>query len=89
MDSEERIDCPIFQKQEPVIKRLTEDINNAKDLIGKIRNAEELLSKVNTLLDCTEYKEKDPDCNNCHWITNLRRETAELIIKAKKLTKKG
>lgn len=84
-DDEGRINCNIFQKQEPVIKRLTDNINTAKDFRGKIPQAERLLKEVNNLLDCTDYKEKDTDCSNCHFIADLQRKTAEIIIKAKKL----
>lgn len=86
-NGEERINCPMFLKHEPVIKRVTDSINMSKDLAGKIRNAEKLLSEVDTLLNCPDYKKENPDCDNCHFIANLRRETANVIIKAKKLAK--
>lgn len=39
------IDCPIFQKQEPVIKYITDKINQAKGVLEKARFAEELKKK--------------------------------------------
>lgn len=87
MEDEERIGCSIFQKHEAVIKRLTDDINRTKELKGKVAHAERLLNEVNTLLDCSDYKKGSPDCDNCHFIANLRRETANVIIKAKKLAR--
>jgi len=37
------------------------------------------------LLSCEKYDEKSLNCKNCHFIANLRKKTADLIIKAKKL----
>lgn len=88
-NGEERINCPVFQKHEPIIKRLTDSINQVKGLEGKIRNAEKLLSEVNTLLDCSDYKKENPDCDNCHFIADLRSQTAGVIIKAKRLSRRN
>lgn len=80
-----KINCPTFQKQEPVIKDITDKINKAKDVSGKARFAEELLKEADVLLSCQYYKNENLDCENCHTIANLRKKTANLIIKAKKL----
>lgn len=80
-----KINCPTFQKQEPVIKDITDKINKAKDVSGKARFAEELLKEADVLLNCPDYKNENLDCENCHTIANLRKKTANLIIKAKKL----
>lgn len=82
---QERISCSIFQKHEPVIKRLTDRINMAKVPGEKIKHAEGLLTEVNVLLDCPDYKEGDVGCGSCRTIAGLRKQTAELIIKTKKL----
>jgi len=82
---EPKISCPAFQKQEPVIKDITDKINNTKGVQGKAKFAEELQKEVNVLLSCPDFKDTNLDCNNCRFIANLRRKTADLIIKAKKL----
>jgi len=79
------ISCPAFQKQEPIIKDITNKINRAKGILAKARFAEELLKEVNVLLSCPDYNCKKLDCKNCHFIANLRKTTAEIIIKAEKL----
>lgn len=88
-NGEERINCPMFLKHESVIKRVTDSINRSKDLEGKIRNAEKLLSEVDTILGCPDYKKENPDCSNCHFIANIRSQTAGVIIKAKKLSRRN
>ncbi len=85
-EEESKINCSTFQKHEPAIKKLTDKINTAEDPKEKIKYAEELLKEVNIILPCTGYKEEDIYCWNCHTIANLRKATAELIIKTKKLT---
>jgi len=80
-----KISCPTFQKQEPAIKDLTDKINVAKDAGEKARLAEELQKEVGVLVACSDYKKESLDCKNCQFIANLRKKTAELIIKVKKL----
>ena len=79
------ISCSTFQKQELIIKDITAEINNAKDVLEKAEFAEKLQEEVNVLLSCPDYDEKSTDCNNCRFIANVRTKTAGLIIKAEKL----
>lgn len=86
MDKKEaKINCTTFQKQEPVIKNITEKINRAKGVKEKAKNALELQKEVDVLLSCSDYKEGSTDCGSCHFIANLRKRTANLIIKSEKL----
>ena len=80
-----KINCPIFQKQEPIIKELTNNINNAKGVQEKAQFADELQKEVGVLLSCPDYDKEKLDCKNCHFIANLRKKTADIIIKVKKL----
>jgi len=80
-----RINCSTFQKQEPVVKDITDKINRAKDVLEKAEFARKLQEEVNVLLCCPDYDKKNTDCNNCRFIANVRTKTAGLIIKAKKL----
>ena len=80
-----KINCSIFQKQEPVIEDITAKINDAKDIVGKAELAKELQDEVGVLLSCPDYDEKSIECKNCRFIANVRKKTADLIIKAKKL----
>ncbi len=84
-ENKSKISCPTFQKQESVIKDITDKINQAKEVQEKARFSGELQKEVNVLLSCPDYDGKRLDCKNCHFIANLRKKTANLIIKAKKL----
>ena len=80
-----KIKFSTFQKQEPAIEDITAKINDAKDVVKKAEFAEELREEVNILLSCPDYDEKSIDCKNCRFIANVRKKTADLIIKARKL----
>jgi hypothetical protein len=84
-ENKAKINCPTFQKQEPVIEDISAKINKAKESQEKAVSAEELQKEVDVLLSCPDYDDKSVDCRNCRLITNLRKKTAVLIIKAKKL----
>jgi len=80
-----KINCPTFQKQEPIIEDITAKINNAKDVLEKAEFAKKLQEEVDVLLSCPDYDEKSADCSNCRFIANVRKKTTDLIIEAKKL----
>ena len=82
---EPKISCPTFQKQESVIKDITDKINGAKGVLEKAKFAEELQKEAEVLLYCPDYESQSLDCKNCHFISNLRKKTSNLIIRAKKL----
>lgn len=79
-----QIDCPVFLNQETEIKTLTERINKAQRAKEKAEIAQALLEEVNVLLNCQEYDDNRMDCINCWAVSNLRKKTAELVIKAGK-----
>ena len=82
---EPKINCAIFQKQECAIKDITDKINKATGVQEKAGFAEEIEKEVDVLLSCPYYDKASINCKNCHFIANLRKRTASLIIKAKKL----
>jgi len=79
------IKCPVFLKREWAIKELTRDINEAKQVSDKAERAEQLKKEVEMLLSCEKYNEEKEDCKNCKTISTLRKQTADLLIKAKGL----
>ena len=87
MDREDgaKIKCAIFQKQEAVIKDITGKINAIEGVAGKAVFAEILQKEVDVLLACQDFKGKSLDCENCRFISALRKKTADIIIMAKKL----
>ncbi len=84
-ENKAKIGCPTFQKQELEIKKVTYKINMARSVQEKAGFAEELKKEVDVLLSCPDYESQSLDCKNCHFISNLRKKTSNLIIKAKKL----
>jgi hypothetical protein len=85
MSKKSKISCEAFQKQEPLLEDITAKINTAKDVLEKADFAEELKKEIDVILSCPDYNDKDIDCRNCRFIANVRKKTAELVIKAKKL----
>ena len=79
------INCPVFLKREWAIKELTRDINEAKTVSDKAERAKQLKHEVEMLLSCEKSNEKNEDCKNCKVISTLRKQTAELLIKAQGL----
>lgn len=77
--------CRIFQKQEPVIKDITDKINAVKNVAEKAKFASALQKEVNVLLECVQCDSKNFDCKNCRTIANMRAHAANLIMEAKKL----
>ena len=84
-ESRATMDCPTFQKQESIIKDLTDRINRAEGVSEKAGIAEEMQKEVALLLCCLESDEGKAGCGNCRFIANLRGKTAALIIRAQKL----
>ncbi|MFH1074920.1 MAG: hypothetical protein V1752_07520 [Candidatus Firestonebacteria bacterium] len=79
------INCVIFQKQEKAITDNIYKINMAKRMQEKVMFAEELKKEAEVLLLCPDYNDKIFNCKKCRFIADLRKRTAGLIIKAKKL----
>ena len=81
-----KINCPIFQKQEPAIKHITAAINGAREGSEKAELARQLQEEVGVLISCPDYDEDSMDCSNCRLIANVRKKVAYLLRKAEKLT---
>ncbi len=80
-----RIHCPVFQKQETVLRDIASKINAVEGVTGKAVLAEELRAEADMLLACQDFKEASLDCKNCRFVASLRKKTADIIIKMKKL----
>jgi len=83
------INCPIglFPKQEAEIIRLTRAINRAPTAEMKSPWAQDLISAVDVLLTCQSFNEKSLDCRLCRNFSVLRRKTADLVVKASRLSR--
>ncbi len=62
------------------IENLNKKINNAKDIVVKAEFSQDLLVMVDSLIE--QHKDKMLPCVS---VLNLRKRTATLIIKTKKL----
>lgn len=78
----EKIQCPLCLKESSEIENLNKKINETKDVSEKATFAQLLLAKVNSLIERHEDKSLP-----CVAMLNLRKRTAELIIKTKRLAK--
>ncbi|MEI6633061.1 MAG: hypothetical protein WCP22_04485 [Chlamydiota bacterium] len=86
MEKESRaIGCPKFLRQEDAIKGITDTLNAAKGAAAKAEFAGELKKAVDLLLSCEDHDDKESDCRNCHFIGQIRRKTADLIMRARNL----
>jgi hypothetical protein len=81
--------CPIelFPRQETEIARLVLAINQAATIEDKLRWAQYLIDAADELLACQSYNDGSPDCRLCHNFSGLRHKTADLIVKASRLSR--
>ena len=80
-----KIKCAIFKSKNETIEGITKAINEAENIEKKAQLAERLIKEANEILSCEHFDEKRIDCEICHYIANLRKKTANLILKAKEL----
>ena len=85
-ESAPQIECPIdlFPKQEARIQDLTHRINEAKAFPQKAELARAYLEEVEVLLTCRAFDKGNVNCVNCQAISRLRRDVADLIVRAEK-----
>ena len=62
------IKCPIFCESDEIIKNIILKLEKANSQ-EKQDFAQDILVEANTLLLCSNYNSKNPDCSNCHSIS--------------------
>jgi hypothetical protein len=62
------IKCPIFCESDEIIKNIILKRKNANSQ-EKQDYVQDILVEANTLLLCSNYNSKNPDCLNCHSIS--------------------
>ena len=80
-----KVKCPIFKSKNEEIEGINKAINDAENVEKKAYFAERLIKEAEDLLSCGHFDEEKVDCKICHYIAKLRKQTANLIIKAKQL----
>jgi hypothetical protein len=84
-EDEDLVDtCEIYRKAHPKIKKWTEEINRAASIQEKANKAQFLLDEAQALIDC-EKRGSLAVCPACGTINQVRKKTAELILKARNL----
>ncbi|MFA4853353.1 MAG: hypothetical protein WC868_10860 [Bacteroidales bacterium] len=81
------IHCSRYEESFAAMNIIKQKINNVASVLIKAEYAEELSDKVNSLIKCPEYTNQRQDCINCRMIANLHKRSAEIIIKAKSLSR--
>ena len=78
------IRCPngLFDAQETKIEALTSAINMARTAQEKMPRAHDLINEVSILLECRSFDRTNRNCGLCRSFSELRLETANLIVKA-------
>ena len=62
------IECPIFRESDEIIKNIILKLKKASSQ-EKQDYSQDILLEANTLLLCSDYNFKNPDCLNCHSIS--------------------
>ncbi len=76
--------CAICERANPDIEAVNRQINQSKDITDKVYFAQKLLTKVEDIL-AEHGPADDPALKACRGVLALRKQTAQLIIKAQKL----
>jgi len=76
----QRMSCSKFLEMERTIKRLTDEINRAKDVATKAAKARELMGVADSLLSCVDYERGNWNCENCRRVASLRKEVSQIIL---------
>jgi predicted transcriptional regulator len=76
----QKTSCPKYSEIERTIKQQTEEINKAKDLTTKAAKARELMKTADSLLACADFEEGKWNCETCHQVASLRKETSQIIL---------
>ncbi|MBI1953454.1 MAG: hypothetical protein HYS41_04945 [Candidatus Omnitrophica bacterium] len=85
MESQDRtIPCPICQRANPFFDSLNRQINQTRAVTDKVYFARKLLAKAEDVLE-EHGQAGDPAGKACRAVLNLRKQAAELILKAQKL----
>ena len=75
------IACPIFCESDGIIKNIIlklEQVNSKE----KQDYAQDILVEANTLLLCSNYNSKNPDCPNCHTISRKYLQEYDHLAKS-------
>ena len=81
--SETKIPCLICERANPDFEALNRQINQSRDITDKVYFAQQLMTKVEDVL-AEHGPADDPVGKACRIVLALRKQTAQLILKAQK-----
>ena len=81
------IQCNIHQENFSAMNIIKQKINHVETVCAKAKYAEELSEIIVNITDCKQYDDQKQECKYCRMIAFLNKKTAELIIKAKPLSR--
>ena len=81
-----KIQCNICQSHYSAMDVIKQNINHVKSIGSKAVYAEELYSQAKGLIECQKYECQKKECADCLLIAILNIKTADLVIKAKRLS---
>lgn len=87
-DQSRELRCPICQRESPALETLSQEINRARTLKAKVGFAQRLLEKVQAVTE-EHGPEGGQETRACLLILGLRKQVAELILRARGLAEKG
>lgn len=76
-----KIKCLLFQAANETIKKITQAINEEKNVEQKAMLAQKLVGLVEELLKCEYFSEERAECRACQTVSKIRKKTANLILK--------
>jgi hypothetical protein len=83
-EQEPTIPCPICRRANPAVEALNRQINQARIVTDKAYFARQLITKVDEILK-EHGPADDPVTKACCSVLSLRKQTAEMILRAQKL----
>jgi predicted transcriptional regulator len=83
MGTDQKIECRICQKAKSEFDRINQRINQAGTIAEKTSHARELLQKIEAVRKEHENVDKGL-AEVCRTVLNLRKQTAEVILKFEK-----
>ena len=84
------IKCDIFRDAAAIIKKARAKIKVSKNSREKQYYAQDILLEAETLLSCSNFSIKNPNCKTCRFVShrNIEEYKKLAINKIKKLTKR-
>ena len=74
------VTCPLFVGEQFTINELNSQIIEAASVEEKVSKAGSLMGKLDTLLLCEKYDEKNPQCTHCQNVISRKKAYLEIVF---------